>query len=65
VAGPDGNLWFTEFHGNKIGRITTDGVIMESIAKPGIGTYGITAGPDGNIWFTESNGNAIAEFRFL
>jgi streptogramin lyase len=22
VVGPDGNLWFTEFCGNKIGRIT-------------------------------------------
>ena len=23
TAGPDGNVWFTEFDGNKIGRITT------------------------------------------
>jgi streptogramin lyase len=23
TAGPDGNLWFTELDGNKIGRITT------------------------------------------
>ncbi len=23
TAGPDGNLWFTEFNGDKIGRITT------------------------------------------
>jgi len=22
TAGPDGNLWFTEYDGNKIGRIT-------------------------------------------
>ena len=22
TAGPDGNLWFTEFHANQIGRIT-------------------------------------------
>ena len=27
--GPDGNLWFTESDGNKIGRITTGGVITE------------------------------------
>ena len=25
TAGPDGNLWFTEFNGNKIGRITPGG----------------------------------------
>ena len=29
AAGPDGNLWFTEFDNNKIGRITTAGVITE------------------------------------
>src|SRR5438128_1529458 len=29
AAGPDGALWFTEFNGNKIGRITTAGVITE------------------------------------
>ena len=28
-SGPDGNLWFTEYGGNKIGRITTAGVITE------------------------------------
>jgi streptogramin lyase len=27
AAGPDGNLWFTEYSGNKIGRITTAGVV--------------------------------------
>ena len=29
VMGPDHNLWFTEFTGEKIGRITTAGVITE------------------------------------
>src|SRR6266581_2989335 len=29
AAGPDGNLWFTEGGGNKIGRITTAGAITE------------------------------------
>ena len=29
AAGPDGNLWFTENSANKIGRITTAGVITE------------------------------------
>lgn len=27
--GPDGNLWFTESYGNKIGKITTEGQIKE------------------------------------
>src|SRR5262245_7913108 len=29
AAGADGNLWFTEVVGNKIGRIATDGTIAE------------------------------------
>ena len=29
TAGPDGNLWFTEFDGNRIGRITPAGVVTE------------------------------------
>ena len=57
VAGPDGNLWFTEFNGgNRIGRITTAGVITEFSTGITAGAlpYGITAGPDGNLWFTEA-----------
>lgn len=29
AAGPDGALWFTELYANKIGRITTTGVLTE------------------------------------
>jgi streptogramin lyase len=57
AAGPDGNLWFTEFgsgSNGKIGKITTAGVITEyggTLAYP----LGITAGPDGNLWFVEGD----------
>ncbi len=37
TAGPDGNLWFTEETGNRIGRITPLGVVTEFSA-------GISAG---------------------
>jgi uncharacterized delta-60 repeat protein len=71
VAGPDGALWFTEpgiltgpnldiwsGGGQKIGRITTDGVITEyaiptANSRPGM----ITVGPDKALWFGESDGN--------
>ena len=60
AAGPDGNLWFTESMGNKIGRITPAGVITEfTVPMAGSGPYGICVGPDGNIWFTERFGNQI------
>src|SRR3954467_12232651 len=58
AAGPDGNLWFTEFNAARVGRITPAGVITEYSA--GISAHseplGITAGPDGNMWFTELDG---------
>lgn len=57
TKGPDGNMWFTEYLGNKIGRITPSGSIVEfavptSMAYPNM----LATGPDGNIWFTEARG---------
>ena len=53
--GPDGNLWFTEVDGNRIGRITPAGAITEfsPVSPPARSPDGIAAGPDGNLWFTE------------
>src|ERR1043166_4890928 len=34
AAGPDGNVWFTEFDGNRIGRITPAGAITELTVPP-------------------------------
>src|SRR5437899_2191717 len=55
ATGADGNLWFTEYFGNKVGRITTAGMITGefTVPTPGSQPDGITAGPDGNLWFTE------------
>ncbi len=60
VRGSDGNFWFTEEQGNKIGRITPQGVIAEfliptSKSIPG----GLTRGSDGNLWFFENKGDKI------
>jgi virginiamycin B lyase len=56
TAGPGGALWFTQPRDNRIGRITTAGVI-DSFTVPLTDTRpeGITVGPDGNLWFTTSN----------
>src|SRR5439155_958422 len=63
TAGPDGNLWFTEYYGNRIGRVTPAGVITEfpPLSSPTSlgGPDSITVGPDGNLWFTEDSGNKI------
>jgi streptogramin lyase len=60
AAGPDGNLWFTEFNGNTIGRITPAGEITRFPVPTGGGEPdGIAAGPDGNLWFAEYGGDKI------
>jgi hypothetical protein len=62
TAGPDGNLWFTSFLGEKIGKITTSGVITAEYSLPsGSGPEGITAGPDGNLWFTTYSSSKIGK----
>lgn len=62
ATGPDGNLWFTENTGGRIGRLDpTTGVVTEFSAgissSPGL--WGIAAGPDGNVWFAESQASRI------
>ena len=62
VAGPDGNLWFTEPARMLIGRITPSGAITEFSAgtSPGSNPMWITTGPDGNIWFTAAGQGLLA-----
>ncbi len=57
AVGPDGDLWFTENSGNKIGRISTAGAITEfPLPAPNSDPMGITAGPGGALWFDEGSG---------
>jgi streptogramin lyase len=56
AAGPDGNLWFTEFDTagpSHIGRITPTGTISEIALPLSRLPEDITTGPDGALWFTE------------
>jgi len=60
VPGPDGTLWFPDFYGDKIGRITTTRVITEyAVPTYESGPNGIASGTDGALWFTEYSGNTI------
>ncbi|MFN8185364.1 MAG: fibronectin type III domain-containing protein [Candidatus Nanopelagicales bacterium] len=55
TAGPDGNMWFTEASGDKVGRITPAGVITEFPVTAGADPLGITLGSDNHLWFTEAS----------
>ncbi len=59
MAGPDGNLWFTQQNSSQIGRITPAGQVTEFSTgiTPHSGPNAITVGPDGNLWLTEADGN--------
>lgn len=57
------NLWFTEFGTNRIGVMTTTGILLSEfiIPTPNVGPMSIIQAPDGNIWFTELNTSSIAK----
>jgi streptogramin lyase len=67
TAGPDGNVWFTDFRSNVVGLITTAGAIT-TFADPdgnldGLGE--IALGPDGALWFTSTNSNRIGRIATI
>ncbi|MBV9148354.1 MAG: Virginiamycin B lyase [Candidatus Eremiobacteraeota bacterium] len=55
------NLYFTEFGANKIGVMTTAGILLSEFPLPnaGSGPYSLIQGTDNAIWFTELNRSAI------
>ena len=75
AAGPDGNVWYTEFSTSPtpphnpssaaIGRITPSGVVTHfpipvgTAVDIGNPAVGIAAGPDGNLWITRQRANTI------
>jgi streptogramin lyase len=48
-----GNLWFTEWHGNKIGRIAANGEVSEFPIPPEEESpLALTVAADGKVWFS-------------
>jgi streptogramin lyase len=54
-------MWFTEYNGYAIGRITPAGLITEFALPPTAshGLSGIATGSDGNLWFTDMGNSRI------
>jgi YD repeat-containing protein len=61
TTGSDGNLWFTNFGTNKIGKITPSGATTEYMLPRGSLPMGIALGPDGNVWFTDFSSDKICK----
>ena len=59
VEASDGDAWFTEYFGDRIGRITPSGQLTELPLPPGSRPAGITADAQGNIWFAEQGSGKI------
>lgn len=58
VAGPDGNLWSTEYNAGSILVNSTAGVKVAEISlAPAQYPQQLTVGPDGNIWTADNSGN--------
>src|SRR4051794_23819143 len=60
----DGNLWFTEHAGNRIGRITSQGVITEFLLPTNASQpAAIAAGTDASVWFIREVPGDIARMN--
>src|SRR5207244_4298682 len=55
TAGPDGNMWFADELGGKVGKVSPFGQVVEYTVPTQGRPSDITLGPDGNLWFTETN----------
>jgi len=63
TEGSDGNIYFTEDNGNKIGETANGSSINEYAVPTGASVpEGITTGPDGNLWFAEYSGHNIGRY---
>lgn len=53
AAGRNGDFWFTEYLGNKLGHITSTGEISEiALEKPKAFPHPIAVAADGTVWFS-------------
>jgi streptogramin lyase len=64
TAGPDGNVWFTDYIDGMIGRVAPDGTIAEFASiTPNSAINAITIGPTvagaKTVWFTEPSASLI------
>ena len=65
IAGPDGNIYFTEPNLNEIGMLDVKTDLISQFLMPLADTqpHGITVGTDGNLYFTEGGQNKMGSLN--
>lgn len=53
VEGPDGNVWFTDYTNDRIGKITPLGKVTFFQLQHDASPFAMARGSDGALWFTE------------
>jgi virginiamycin B lyase len=66
IAGPDHNLWFTNFQGNSVNFLdptkpSGSNVTTYPLSLPNNNPTRIVVGPDGGLWFTETGPAEMSE----
>lgn len=63
LSGPDGNIWFADYYGDVVGKITPGGTITQYQVPKNSDLLclpsDLLSGPDGNIWFYCSQSGSI------
>lgn len=65
AAGPNGNLWFTEYHGGKIGKLDPRSGAVTEYAAGCNQPDQIVLGADGNLWYTCADGGLVGRITPL
>jgi virginiamycin B lyase len=65
TATPNGDIWFTEGDGNRIGRFSGGALTMYSIPTDHTAPRELVAGSDGNIWFAQNGSHSIGRLETL
>jgi streptogramin lyase len=53
LEGPDGNVWFTDYSNDRIGKISPQGHVTFYPLGDNASPYSMALGSDGALWFTE------------
>jgi hypothetical protein len=56
-------MWFTEFDGGRVARVTPTGFIQELRIPNAARPMGLVTGPDKRLWIAQFDGNRITRFN--